>query len=878
MTITKSRLKLTGAACLAALMVAAACPARAETPVAAYDMPAQPLGEALVAAARRAGVSIIAPTRLVDGLTAPALKGHYAPDEAIRRLLEGSGLVAERVGDSYVVKRAGRGEAEGSSAGGAETTAEMGREGATGAVIGGATGAKSDIVVTGSRIRGAPVASTQIRLDAETIRNSGQATVADAMRSLPQNFGGGQNPGMGFNVPEASGSDIGGGSAINLRGLGPDATLTLLNGHRLPYSAVSQSIDISAIPLDTVDRIEVVADGASAIYGSDAVAGVVNVVLKRDFDGLRARARLGASTDGGNFQQQYSAVGGKTWDTGGLLLAYEFARQTPITASDRDYAASSTPGVTLYPYLKRHSVVVAGHQEIAPGVTFSIDGLYGRRWKEATYPLNAAGDLSVSRTENDTHSTSWVIAPTLEAHIGSWRLELTGSYGEDRVYIGPDIYLGTTFIDGGEACLCNRGRSVELGGDGPIFSLPGGDAQLALGLGWRDNRLNRTSPTNPLRAFVGSQDSRYAYGELNLPFVSSGMELAGIDSLSFSAALRYENYPGIGDVATPKLGIIYAPVAGFTLKGAWGKSFRAPTLIQLYQNSDTSIFPPAIVGGAGFPAGSQVLYYVGGNTALKPERAESWSATAVLEPPPVPGLRLELGLFHTRYSDRIVAPIALVYQSLSNPAYADRITRYPTTAQTGALLAQSDNVTNYTGSPLNPANVVALIDNSFVNAARQTIRGVDFLADYRTDLGGGALALTANANLLDSDQLRGPGQPVTELAGNIFNPPHFRGRGSAMWTKGALNLAATINRIGGVEDNRFTPAVAIAGMTTFDFALRLQPTSGIGKGFDLLLSIENAFNAKPPLIRKVSYVDTPYDSTNYSPYGRVVSLTIAKTW
>jgi hypothetical protein len=208
-----SKARWTGAASLAALLLVAACPAAADTPAVAYDMPAQSLGEALSALSRRAGVAVIAPTPLVEELRAPALKGTYPPDEAIHRLLAGSGLVAERVGESYVVKRPGHSEAELP-----ETL-------------------RTDIVVTGTRIRGAPVASTQIRLSAEAIRNSGQATVADAMRSLPQNFGGGQNPGVGNNVPEANGLDIGGGSSVDLRGLGPDATLTLLNGHRLPYSS-----------------------------------------------------------------------------------------------------------------------------------------------------------------------------------------------------------------------------------------------------------------------------------------------------------------------------------------------------------------------------------------------------------------------------------------------------------------------------------------------------------------------------------------------------------------------------------------------------------------------------------------------------------------
>ncbi|MFX5510210.1 TonB-dependent receptor, partial [Acinetobacter baumannii] len=77
-----------------------------------------------------------------------------------------------------------------------------------------------------------------------------------------------------------------------------------------------------------------------------------------------------------------------------------------------------------------------------------------------------------------------------------------------------------------------------------------------------------------------SQDSYYAYGELNLPLVSAGQGIAGIDRLNLSGAVRYERYPGVDAVATPKLGIIYAPTADIAIKGSWGRSFRAPTLFQ----------------------------------------------------------------------------------------------------------------------------------------------------------------------------------------------------------------------------------------------------------------------------------------------------------
>ncbi|MDF1835856.1 MAG: TonB-dependent receptor plug domain-containing protein [Alteraurantiacibacter sp. bin_em_oilr2.035] len=234
------------------------------------------------------------------------------------------------------------------------------------------------IVVTGTRIRGARIIGDTISLDRETIVEAGQIDLGEAIRSLPQNFSGGQNPGIGSGAGFAN-SNVNSASSANLRGLGPDATLTLLNGHRLPYDSAFAGVDISAIPLAAVDRIEVVPDGASALYGSDAVAGVVNVILRRDFEGITTSAQIGASTDGGNFRQQADIVAGTRWSGGGFFVAYDFANNSAIKASQRSYAGSLDPETTLFPSQERHAVTLSAHHELAPGFEASIDALYSNR-------------------------------------------------------------------------------------------------------------------------------------------------------------------------------------------------------------------------------------------------------------------------------------------------------------------------------------------------------------------------------------------------------------------------------------------------------------------------------------------------------------------
>jgi outer membrane cobalamin receptor len=92
---------------------------------------------------------------------------------------------------------------------------------------------------------------------------------------------------------------VGYGAGVNLRGLGSDATLVLVNGHRLSPTGAGNFVDISQIPVGAIDRIDVVTDGSSAIYGSDAVGGVVNIRLRNDFDGAETRLQYGSMADGG---------------------------------------------------------------------------------------------------------------------------------------------------------------------------------------------------------------------------------------------------------------------------------------------------------------------------------------------------------------------------------------------------------------------------------------------------------------------------------------------------------------------------------------------------------------------------------------------------
>ena len=196
--------------------------------------------------------------------------------------------------------------------------------------------ATQDIIVTGSRIRGiAPVGSNVITIDQAKIAEEPVTSTNDLLRRVPQVVSLGANRAGGSAQNGAANATRGAG--INLRGLSTNATLLLYDGRRLPPQGTQgQFTDPSVLPSIALGRVEVVADGASAIYGSDAIAGVVNFILRKDVDGIEARARYGF-TDSHYDEKQAAIIGGKRWDGGYAMLAGEYTQNSALYGKDLDF-------------------------------------------------------------------------------------------------------------------------------------------------------------------------------------------------------------------------------------------------------------------------------------------------------------------------------------------------------------------------------------------------------------------------------------------------------------------------------------------------------------------------------------------------------------
>jgi len=200
----------------------------------------------------------------------------------------------------------------------------------------------AEVVVTGSRIPSAdrrpPPGVTVIT--GQDLEDRGFKNVFDALNTLPQNTGFTQGADFGNTFTPAA-------NTISLRGLGPNHTLVLVDGRRvadypIAYDGSVNFVNLANIPAVAVERVEILSGGASAIYGSDAVAGVVNIILKNHVQGIDVNAKAGMTQHGGGGNGRFQLIGGHTFDKLTTTFGVEISRVEPIWSKDRDFMSSTT--------------------------------------------------------------------------------------------------------------------------------------------------------------------------------------------------------------------------------------------------------------------------------------------------------------------------------------------------------------------------------------------------------------------------------------------------------------------------------------------------------------------------------------------------------
>ncbi|QGZ40720.1 TonB-dependent receptor plug domain-containing protein [Pseudoduganella flava] len=362
--------------------------------------------------------------------------------------------------------------------------------------------AGATVVVTGSRIPRAglegPSAVTVVT--GEDITRQGYKNVFDALSNQLQNSGFTQGADFGNTFTPSA-------NAISLRGLGPNHTLVLLNGRRLAdfpiaYEGTVNFTNLANIPSSVVDRIEILSGGASAIYGSDAIAGVVNIILKKEVKGYDVNVKLGGTSRGGGAERRVQFTGGQSFDRLHTLFALEASERNPIDATQRDFmdTRSGTPSSVL----SRRNVTAGRY--IDPGDTCAAIGnlfdnsvirytsrtgsycaspkvgphywsvqtrnLSKNAYGSVTYDLNDDHTLfadvlaGANTTQNNTRGLSWTSASTGNSYFLN---QNTGNYEAWTRYIAPEEMGGVeqfyrTWND--RALAASLGSRGRIGGTG----------------------------------------------------------------------------------------------------------------------------------------------------------------------------------------------------------------------------------------------------------------------------------------------------------------------------------------------------------------------------------------------------------------------------
>jgi iron complex outermembrane receptor protein len=334
-----------------------------------FNIPRQRADLALILFAEQADLTLIVPFEEVSETTANSLIGRYSVEEGASVLLAGTGLkptfseqlvlaiAAERASDQAPIpagddmKKSKRGVRMGTIlASILAATGASGQDADTGS-----DQEIEEIVVTGTRLTNrafSGVAPVQV-INPEVARLSGDFTAADIVRSSALATGSFQlNQQLGAVSPGGNVGVGGGGvNGISLRGLGTQRSLVVLDGRRLAPAGVRgqvSAVDLNVLPSSVLERIEIVKDGSSSIYGADAIAGVVNGVTKKNYDGGSVQANANVPVDSGGERIFVSADFGKTFDRGWIAMAAEYSDERAVKNHQRSFLRCSED-VVFYP-------------------------------------------------------------------------------------------------------------------------------------------------------------------------------------------------------------------------------------------------------------------------------------------------------------------------------------------------------------------------------------------------------------------------------------------------------------------------------------------------------------------------------------------------
>lgn len=779
------------------------------------------------------------------------------------------------------------------------------------------------VVVTGSRTESRTVAQSLAPIDvisADDLARSGKQNLRDALAAQVPSY----TNDAGFTG--ASGIAV---KSATLRGLGGNAVLVLVNGkrrhntaqifHQSSSTSNGQSpVDLDLIPLSAVDHIEVLRDGAAAQYGSDAIAGVINIILKRNKSGGQATALYGQYGQREGHKGNFGATGESLVNQGFELPNDGFftisgdikVQETSNTAGavpdrtkiysgndPREFGESRNRQIMGQPRAQTYNFAYNAELPLNDALDF---------YSFSTFSHRDSTGFGTYRTANSAQNIPEIypdgflpkfrsVEDDLQGVFGlkgkdalGWDWDLSTSYGRNDVNYHNDDSLNASFgpasptnIDNGEAIFSQWTNNLDINRsfDTGLFASP---LHVAGGIEYRvDGYQIRKgefasyadggyiypvgSPNAGKRPNSGSAGwggfSPEAAGSWDRSNTAGYVDFTQklTNDWELSLAGRFEHYSDVGDTTSGKLSTRYQLTPTFAVRGAINNGFRAPSLQQQYFSSSTSAWSANPVTGV---LSQTVTTYAQpgsataaalGSRKLKPESSRNYSVGFVATP--AKNLDVTVDLYQIDIKDRILQTSAL--SGVNDPAIAQLLA--------GAGLSTNQSVAYYG------------------NLADTRTRGIDLVADYRTQYGAygrGKWTLTSTQSL---QEIRGIKQPDSLAGTNVqVLGRDKQGNLTSAFPKNKTALSHTwfIDDFEvAIKETRYSP---VTGKNYYNanrdekiksaFITDLDVAYNINDQFRVSVGGLNIFNERPEQISEQAklYYFMPVDNPAYSwysPYG-----------
>lgn len=775
-----------------------------------------------------------------------------------------------------------------------------------------------DVVVTGTRVANRSRLDTIAPVDvvtAETLEQRGSTELATQLAaSVPA-----------LNFPRPSATD--GTDSIRpatLRGQGPDQTLVLVNGVRRHQTALvnlngsvgrgSSAVDLNAIPSSAVERIEVLRDGAAAQYGSDAIAGVLNLRLREARDGGGATVTYGQYvTDYTGFHGRKDSIrdgdtltvsgwqGFALGDEGFLTASVEYRDRDRTNRSDVNPTLGRITGGQGDAQAEDLSVYLNAGAPLAAGwEAYGWAGYQKRDASAAAFyrtPTDATQnpDYGSGRKYPDgylpeilTDTTDWTAAGGVRGSLGEWGIDINLGYGSNKIEFGVANTMNPTYGFNGPTNFnagslqydqlvfgVDASREYDLGLHGPLNVAVGLEARrenYQIGAGEeasyaRGPVLSAGGSTLAFgsRGFTGFTPSNEVDEDRSNVGVYLDLEGEVIDGLTLSGAVRYENYSDFGDNVSGKIAARYDFTPSFAVRGAVSTGFRAPSLQQQYYTQTSILYINNIAYETGtYPSISEVGVALGG-TPLDAEESVNYSLGFVARSGP---FELTADAYRIDIKDRVILSETLTGSATAVVGTNAR-TIFDLLAPYGASAARF-----------------------FINGVDTETTGLDVVARYRAETAAGhRLDFTLAGNVNDFKVTK---TPATE-SGVLPTPTSLFGRqavarfeeGSPPW-KVVFQTDWQAERLGGtVRLTGYGDVLAAGASEATDLQLGdalvadFEARYRISDNVIVSVGADNVLDQYPRQSLTANNTTGAFPFSNFSPYGfngRFVYGRIAVKW